>query len=221
MSYCMRCGKQTDNEDFVCDECRRKEGAVSGAAVRDAPAQASDGGADAAANGRQGAEFQSAADNRPQAGWQPRAAAGQPYYNRPYGSVPNTPWAAPYVPPEPIAPADRSQLPLNKCGLIGMIFSLAAVVSFLAMIIVLFALFAQNPQWLDNPYYQPTTEEMATVMMSIILPLIFTPAFSVTGVVLSSAGIAMRKRFRAVGFAIAGLTVGIVMLLVFLSLFSA
>ena len=62
---------------------------------------------------------------------------------------------------------------------------------------------------------------MATVMMSIILPLIFTPAFSVTGVVLSSAGIAMRKRFRAVGFAIAGLTVGIVMLLVFLSLFSA
>ena len=57
--------------------------------------------------------------------------------------------------------------------------------------------------------------------MSIILPLIFTPAFSVTGVVLSSAGIAMRKRFRAVGFAIAGLTVGIVMLLVFLSLFSA
>ena len=44
MSYCMRCGKQTDNEDFICDECRRKEGAVSDTAVQDIPAQASDGG---------------------------------------------------------------------------------------------------------------------------------------------------------------------------------
>ena len=55
MSYCMRCGKQTDNEDFVCDECRRKETAAG----QDIPAQPSDGGAEAAANGRQGAEFQS------------------------------------------------------------------------------------------------------------------------------------------------------------------
>ncbi len=39
MSYCMRCGKQTDNEDFVCDECRRKEGAVSGAAGQGAAEQ--------------------------------------------------------------------------------------------------------------------------------------------------------------------------------------
>ena len=38
MSYCMRCGKQTDNEDFVCDECRRKDSAVSGAAVQGAAA---------------------------------------------------------------------------------------------------------------------------------------------------------------------------------------
>ena len=154
MSYCMRCGKQTDNEDFVCDDCRRKQNAAAEAEPFE------QGGARAGGEGMPNAGRPgTGAEGRPQQfppnpeggapadgqGWQPRAAAGQPYYNSPYGSVPNTPWAAPYVPPEPIAPADRSQLPLNKCGLIGMIFSLAAVVSFLAMIIVLFALFAQNP----------------------------------------------------------------------------
>ena len=39
MSYCVRCGKQTENEEFVCDECRRKEGAVSGAAGQGAAEQ--------------------------------------------------------------------------------------------------------------------------------------------------------------------------------------
>lgn len=199
MSYCMRCGKQTDNEDFICDECRRKEGAVSGAAGQDAPAQASDGGADAAANGRQGAEFQSAADNRPQAGWQPRAAAGQPYYNSPYGSVPNTPWAAPYVPPEPIAPADRSQLPLNKCGLIGMIFSLAGLFCWIGMLILVVAFVASNPEAFETPYYQPPESELMVFGMAAFFLLVARLPLQLRVYPFQASGWARYRRYRAVG----------------------
>ena len=223
MSYCMRCGKQTDNEDFICDECRRKEGAVSDTAVQDIPAQASDGGADAAANGRQGAEFQSAADNRPQAGWQPRAAAGQPYYNSPYGSVPNTPWAAPYVlngvQPAMAWPVDRSGLPLNKCGLVGMIFSLAGLFCWIGMLILVVAFVASNPEAFEAPYYQPPESELMVFGMAAFFLLVGAFAFAITGISLSGVGLARYRRYRAVGFAIAGLVIGIIILLITLSMF--
>ena len=32
MSYCIRCGKQTENEDFICDECRARQSAAESAA---------------------------------------------------------------------------------------------------------------------------------------------------------------------------------------------
>ena len=212
MSYCMRCGKQTDNEDFICDECRRKDSAVSGAAGQDAPAQASDGGADAAANGRQGAEFQSAADNRPQAGWQPRAAAGQPYYNSPYGSVPNTPWAAPYVPPEPIAPADRSQLPLNKCGLIGMIFSLvAAGCLILAVSVIGFGLDAAMENIVaDAKEVAPVLLILSVIAVGLVsfLPMVASWVLAALGVVFSAVAVARRKRFRGWEMGVAGIVIG-------------
>ena len=45
--------------------------------------------------------------------------------------------------------------------------------------------------------------------------------FSVTGVSLSGVGLARYKRFRAVGFAIAGLVIGIMILLMTISVFGS
>ena len=212
MSYCMRCGKQTDNEDFICDECRRKEGAVTGAA-----------GQGAAEQPRQPAENVPPAAH-PQEGWQPRAAAGQPYYNSPYGSVPNTPWAAPYVPdvqPVMAGPVDRSGLPLNKCGLLGMIFSLAGLFCWIGMLILVVAFLASNPEAFENPYYQPPESELMVFGMGAFFLLIGAFAFAITGISLSGVGLARYRRYRAVGFAIAGLAIGIIILLITMSMFGS
>ena len=214
MSYCIRCGKQTENEDFICDECRARQSPAANAGAPDAQGGAENAGA------QQGSP-QGGAGVPPAGGqgWQPRANTEQPYRNTPYGNAPYTPWAAPYVPPAPPEPVDRSKLPLNKCGLIGMIFSLAAVFLFILMFIIVVAAIAQNPEWVDNPFYEPTAGEMAGLMLGVLIPLFLGFASSVTGIVLSSVGLARYKRFRSVGFAIAGLAVGVITLLIFLSFF--
>ena len=226
MSYCIRCGRQTDNEDFVCDDCRRKDGFVPDPAVQGAalPGQAGTEAKPGAEQPPSGSPSAAREENAPPptdcGQWQPRANAGPPPYiygDRGYGSY-GAPWQAPYfVPP---APADRSKLPLNKCGVIGMIFSLAALLFFILMFVIVVAVVMQNPQWFENPFYEPTEEEIMLLGGSVFFPLLFSFLCAVTGTVLSAVGLARYRRFRAVGFAIAGLVIGVVMLLSLFSMFT-
>ena len=83
MSYCIRCGKQTENEDFICDECRARQSAAANAGAPDAQGGAENAGA------QQGSP-QGGAGVPPAGGqgWQPRANTEQPYRNTPYGNLP-------------------------------------------------------------------------------------------------------------------------------------
>lgn len=202
MSYCIHCGQQTDNEDYICDDCRARHSAGEGGSVPGGSVAQGVGAQSARPAGTAGAE-------------QPRPASSMPYG---YYGPGYDPYAAPWVPVPPVR-ADRSKLPLNKCGLVGMIFSFASVFCFILMFVIVLVIISQNPQWVDNPYYEPTSGEMAGLVLSILAPLVLSFGCSVTAIVLSGVGIARYKRFRAVGFAIAGLVIGGIMFFTFISMF--
>lgn len=186
MSYCMKCGRQTDNADFICDECRAKQAAQPPAG---------------------GHAEQSA----------PPAQAGQGTQGAPANNAPAYNASAPGALYDPAK--DRSLLPFNKCGLIGMIFSMAAFVFFFAMIAFAASAMLQTPGWLTDPMFEPTEEDLFRVGLAAIVPLFLSFGSAAAGVVLSAVGIARYRRFRAVGFAVAGLIIGAAMFLVLISMF--
>ena len=297
MSFCMRCGKQTDNADFICDDCRREQERPEEEATQNFSAANTEGRAEDSAGKLHGAETdgfgmdggqpsspqdddknvppqrQSGANENVPPQWQPGPNGNVPprwqpgtngnvppqwrpgpngnvppqwrpgpngnvplqwrpgpnenvppqWQPGPNGNVPpqgvlyGTPWSAPYTPPPPV---DRSKFPLNKCGLIGMIFSLAAFICFIAIFFVAFAFIAQHPEWAD-PFYEMTYAEVFSMMIGVLVPLLFAGIFSVTGVILSAVGLARYRRFRSVGFAIAGLVIGVIVLLILISIFGS
>lgn len=127
----------------------------------------------------------------------------------------------PDVQPVMAGPVDRSGLPLNKCGLLGMIFSLAGLFCWIGMMILVVAFLASNPEAFENPYYQPPESELMVFGMGAFFLLIGAFAFAITGISLSGVGLARYRRYRAVGFAIAGLAIGIIILLITMSMFGS
>lgn len=190
MSYCMRCGKPTENENFICDECAQKEIAQESAGAN--------------------------SPNQPSS--QPSNQPNQPPNQQPnnYGCQ-GAAWAAPYAQgagPYAAAPTDRSKLPFNKCGLIGMIFSLIGLLCLIGIFVLAVSFVMSNTEILENPYYQPSGSELMAVGAGVLLLMFGSFAFSVTGISLSGVGLARYRRFRAVGFAVAGLAIGIVALFI-------
>lgn len=209
MSYCMRCGKQTDNEDYVCDDCRQKEAdtKVNAEKTEENGAQPPFAGQGNDA-GRQGNY------------WAPPPQYGAPNANG-YGVPPYNGYVPPYMPYAADPPVDRSKFPLNRCGLLGMIFSLAGLACWLGILILVVVFVGSNPEAFNDPYYQPPESELMAFGMGAFFLLVGAFAFAVTGVALSGVGLARYKRFRAVGFAIAGLVIGVMILLMTISVFGS
>lgn len=208
MGYCIKCGKQTDNADHICDDCAKLQaGTVEDTAAEQAEAVPQDALQDAQGETRASDAFGSAQGgqgaNAQSAGGQGYNAYGAPY--PPYGAASGS-----------IYPIDRSGFPMNKCGLIGFIFSVASFFCFVAIFFSVFSFIGQHAEWFENPNFQPTMDELMELVSAVLVPMLFSFVFAVTGVVLSAVGLARYRRFRAVGFPIAGLVIGALILLFFI-----
>lgn len=123
----------------------------------------------------------------------------------------------------PVGPSvylPREGRPVDRCGKSGMIFSLVSVGCLLLMVVALFWASDMMDHFVDQSQGAGIVLGISYFMLLLgisALPLLLSGIFSAVGIVCSSIALARRERFRGVGFAVAGLVVGLVPVLVFLA----
>ena len=116
------------------------------------------------------------------------------------------------------AAPEGAALPPNKCGILGMSFSIAGLVSLVLLAAVATAFVLRYPELAEGTIRHPVEAEVAWFVLGVLVTLLLSFGFSAAGTALSIVGLVRRRRYRFAGFAVAGLAVGAaVLLLLFLA----
>ncbi len=116
-------------------------------------------------------------------------------------------------------PMGKSPLPVNKAGIIGFVFSVVSFIFLAALFISALVFIANHPELFKNPTINVEDPAFISFAIGVFFCAILGGAFAIAGVCVSGVGISRMRRSRLYGFAIAGLVISCIVLLIFLLMF--